>query len=284
MLLRSRQRGQTVRVLDDRDLPAARAVLAADPVAHCFVASRVEACGLDAWRLGAEMWGIGEGAALSSLCFSGANLLPVAADVGALRAYAERARRQGRRCSSLVGPAEDTLTLWHLLEPHWGSARAVRPDQPLMAIEAPAQVTGDSRVRRVRSDELELLLPACIAMFTEEVGVSPVADGGDLYRSRVAELIRSGRSFARIDGGRVVFKAEIGAVAQGVCQVQGVWVDPELRGTGLGLTGTAAVVDLARRTLAPIVSLYVNGFNAPARRVYDLVGFRQVGTYASILF
>jgi uncharacterized protein len=38
------------------------------------------------------------------------------------------------------------------------------------------------------------------------------------------------------------------------------------------------------REVAPGVSLYVNDFNAPARRAYERVGFVQVGSFASILF
>ena len=121
-------------------------------------------------------------------------------------------------------------------------------------------------------------------MFTEEVGVSPVADGSDLYRTRVAELIRAGRSFARIEAGRVLFKAEIGAATAEACQVQGVWVDPALRGRGLGTAGTAAVASDALRRVAPAVSLYVNGFNTAARAAYAKVGFVQEGTFASVLF
>jgi hypothetical protein len=137
----------------------------------------------------------------------------------------------------------------------------------------------------VRLDELDLLLPASIAMFTEEVGVSPVAgDGGVLYRARVRELVAAGRAFARFDGDRIVFKAEIGAATSAACQVQGVWVDPKWRGRGLSVPGMAAVVEACRRDLAPAVSLYVNDFNAPARRAYERVGFAQVGTFASILF
>ncbi len=72
-------------------------------------------------------------------------------------------------------------------------------------------------------------------MFTEEVGVSPlVGDGGLLYQARVAELVGSGRSFARFDAdGNVVFKAEIGAATDRACQIQGVWVAPEHRGRGV---------------------------------------------------
>ncbi len=137
----------------------------------------------------------------------------------------------------------------------------------------------------VRPDELDTLMPAAVAMFTEEVGVSPLRlDGGAGYRARVADLIRSGQSLAWIQDGEVVFKAEIGAVSRAVCQVQGVWVAPGRRGRGIGAAGTAAVVEYARRAVAPVVSLYVNDFNTPARAAYQRVGFREVGRYSSVLF
>ena len=95
-------------------------------------------------------------------------------------------------------------------------------------------------MRPVREDELDILLPACIDMFTEEVGVSPVAAGdGALYRARVRELVLAGRALARIENGRVLFKAELGSVSSQACQVQGVWVRPELRGQGLAAPGMA---------------------------------------------
>ena len=36
--------------------------------------------------------------------------------------------------------------------------------------------------------------------------------------------------------------------------------------------------------MAPTVSLYVNDFNTAALAVYERVGFRRVGTYATVLF
>jgi predicted GNAT family acetyltransferase len=129
------------------------------------------------------------------------------------------------------------------------------------------------------------LLPAAIAMFTEEVGVSPTSgDGGILYRARVAELIAEGRAFALIEDGRVLFKAEIGSATAQACQIQGVWVEPSLRGQGLGTRGTAAVVHHALDAVSPVVSLYVNDYNLPARRAYERVGFATVGTFTSVLF
>ena len=198
--------------------------------------------------------------------------------------FAERARRAGRHSSSIVGPSEPVETMWSLLSRSWGPARDVRR-QPLMAIDRRPLVDPEPGVRRVRVDELDTLLPACVAMFTEEVGVSPVAaDGGALYRARVAELIAEGHAFALVEGGRVLFKAEIGSATAQACQIQGVWVDPALRGAGLGTRGTAAVVNHALDAVSPVVSLYVNDYNHPARRAYERVGFTTVGSFTSVLF
>ncbi|MFE3829085.1 GNAT family N-acetyltransferase [Streptomyces sp. NPDC059092] len=276
----------TTRVLEPSELGAALAILESEPVANAFVTSRVQVAGLDPWRLGGEMWGWYEDGRLRSLCYAGANLVPICATPEAVRAFADRARRTGRRCSSIVGPAAPTAALWRLLEPNWGPAREVRAHQPLMVTEElAAAVAPDPFVRRIRKDELAVIMPACVAMFTEEVGVSPLAgDGGLLYQARVAELVGSGRSFARIEDGRVLFKAEIGAATSQACQIQGVWVDPEFRGRGLSESGMAAVVRYALADVAPIVSLYVNDYNAPARASYRRVGFHEVGAFMSVLF
>jgi predicted GNAT family acetyltransferase len=276
----------TTRVLEPSELGAALAILESEPVANAFVTSRVRVAGLDPWRLGGEMWGWYEDGRLRSLCYSGANLVPICATPEAVRGFAERARRAGRRCSSIVGPAHSTAQLWRLLEPSWGPAREVRAHQPLMVTEQlSATVAPDPFVRRIRKDELETIMPACVAMFTEEVGVSPLAgDGGLLYQARVAELVGAGRAFARIENGQVLFKAEIGAATSRACQVQGVWVDPAYRGRGLSETGMAAVVRYALADVAPVVSLYVNDYNTPARASYRRVGFHEVGAFMSVLF
>jgi predicted GNAT family acetyltransferase len=278
------------RLLDDRDYPAVRALLAADPVGSCMVSARVEAAGLDPWRLGGELWAADirngrSGSRLGGLCFSGPNLIPLSGNAAAVRSFAERALRRRRICSSLVGPAEQVLGLWNELEGEWGPAREVRPDQPLMALDGPPAVPADPLVRPVRPDELDRYLPAAIAMFMEEVGVDPRAgDGGAGYRARVGELISAGRAFARFDDGEVVFKAEIGALSTAVGQVQGVWVHPDRRGQGLGAAGTAAVVAHLVRGMGRTASLYVNGYNTPALAAYRKIGFEQVGQYATVLF
>ncbi|HEX4724106.1 MAG TPA: GNAT family N-acetyltransferase [Pseudonocardiaceae bacterium] len=277
------------RLLNDRDLFAVRSILDSDPVASCMVSARVEVAGLEPWRLGGEMWGADtralRGGKLDGLCFAGPNLVPLYGNQSALRIFADRAARRGRMCSSLVGPAEQVLGLWDELATDWGPAREIRADQPLMAMGTMPLVPVDPLVRQVRTDELDRYLPAAVAMFIEEVGVDPCADDGGLsYRARVAELIGAGRAFARFEAGEVVFKAEIGSLCGKVGQIQGVWVHPDRRGHGLATHGTAAVVDRLVRGLSRSASLYVNGYNTPARAAYRRIGFRQVGSYATVLF
>jgi predicted GNAT family acetyltransferase len=279
----------SLRLLDRRDLDAALDLCARDLVTNLFVASRLQAHGVTSRHTGWELWGWFDGGELVSMCWSGANLVPVEATPEATEAFAGHARRAGRRCSSLVGPAPTVLDLWSRLEPTWGPAREVRTRQPLMALDGAPAVAPDPSVRRGRMDELEMLVPACVAMFTEEVGYSPVAaDGGAVYRGQVTSLVASGRSFVRVDAGpggrQVVFKAELGSVTRDAVQVQGVWVRPERRGEGLAAPGMAAVAGIVRAEIAPVVSLYVNDYNERAIRAYRRVGFREVGTYATVLF
>jgi predicted GNAT family acetyltransferase len=155
----------------------------------------------------------------------------------------------------------------------------------MLVIDTAPQVASDPRVRPASLDDIDVLFPASVAMFTEELGISPlVPDGGAAYRRRVAQLIRQGRSLLVIEDGQVLFKAEVGVVADGVAQIQGVWVDPSHRGQHVSEPAMAAVVNLARQSFAPTVSLYVNDFNQAALASYRRVGFRQVGEFATVLF
>ena len=266
-------------------MPRVHALLERDPVTNVFVDYRVRMTGLDPRWLGGEMWGYVEDGELVSLCHAAANLVPVSATPKALEVFSTRALARGRTCSSIVGPEGQVADFWHSVEPWWGPARLVRDAQPFMTIAGPPAVEPDPAVRRVRPDEFELLYPACVDMFTEEVGISPEAGGGrELYQTRVRQLISKGLAYARIEDDQVLFKAEIGAVTPHACQVQGVWVPPARRGEGLSVPGMAAVSALAMRDVAPVVTLYVNAHNAAARRSYERVGFVETCRFTTILF
>jgi predicted GNAT family acetyltransferase len=274
-----------LRLLGPADLPAMLELCGRDPVVNVFADFRSRLTQLEPRWLGGEMWGYQVDGRLVSACHAAANLVPVQATPEALAAFAERALALPRRCATIVGPSSAVGPLWHLLAPHWEPARDVRPDQPHLQISGPPAVDPDPLVRRTVAADLDALYPACVAMYTEEVGVSPeLGGGGELYRARVAQLVAKGWSFARIEDGRVVFKAEVAAASPYACQVQGVYVDPSRRGEGLAAAGIAAVVRLALRQIAPVGSLYVNAHNTPARRAYERAGFVQSELFTTVMF
>jgi predicted GNAT family acetyltransferase len=274
-----------LRDLNSSDLGQLWDLIDTDPDAYCVVAERVRVGELESSSSGGPTWGWFVEGRLRSALYVGANLMPIDATATALAAFGARLRAAGRRSSAIVGYRSDVLELWQHLKPVWSAAREVREDQPLMVMSDPPLVDQDDEVVQIAMTDLDAIMSPSVAMFTEEVGVSPIASGRGLaYRARVASSILEGRTYARFHEGAVVFKAEVGAVGRGSCQLQGVWIDPRLRGTGIAIPAVAAVVAAATRDHAPRVSLYANRHNTAALHTYQRVGFRQVGTFATILF
>jgi len=276
---------QGVRVLDGTDLDAFLTLAGQDPVVNVFADHRARTTNLEPRWLGGEVWGRFDGGDLVAACHVGANLVPVQCNADDARAFAERALTRSRSVSTIVGPHQAVETFWHTVSGSWGQPRELRWRQPHLEISGAPLVDPDPAVRRTVRSDLDELYPACVAMYTEEVGVSPEAGGGaELYRARVSQLISRGWSFARFDEGRLVFKAEVACASPRAAQIQGVYVPPDLRGRGLATAGMAAVVRHVQHHVAPVVSLYVNDWNLAARRAYERVGFVQTETFSTVMF
>jgi predicted GNAT family acetyltransferase len=274
-----------VRPLGTSDLDAFLALAARDPVVNVFAEYRARTTTLEPRWLGGEMWGRFDAGTLVAACHVGANLVPVQCGPDDARAFAERALTRGRTVSTIVGPQEAVEAFWNGVASGWGKPRETRWRQPHLEIATGPSIAPDPEVRRTTRADLDELYPACVAMYTEEVGISPeYGGGGELYRARVSQLVNRGWSFARFDAGRLVFKAEVACATPQAAQIQGVWVPPDRRGEGLAAAGMAAVVDLVRREIAPVVSLYVNHWNEPARRTYEKVGFVETARFATVMF
>ncbi|WP_134767435.1 GNAT family N-acetyltransferase [Nocardioides sp. 1609] len=274
-----------VRVLGPADLEAFLALAGRDPVTNVFALYRARTTSLEPRWLGGEMWGRYADGELVAACHVGANLVPIEANDDDARAFAERALTRSRTATTIVGPHEAVRTFWNAVAGSWGRPRESRWMQPHLVIDGPPAVEPDPLVRRTERGDLPVLYPACVAMYTEEVGVSPELGGtGDLYRARVTQLMSRGWSFARFDDGRLVFKAEVACATDDAAQIQGVWVPPEHRGKGLATAGMAAVVEIVRAEIAPTVSLYVNEWNHPARRAYRRAGFRESTRFSTVMW
>ena len=275
-----------IRALDVHSIDLVRNLIEQDPVRHCFLAARLEQTKQSRFRPSyPDLLGYFDDGNLKSVLMTGANIVPVNTSLIARQEFATVLNRSGRRSSSIVGPAEEVLDLWSRVSASWGPAREVRSNQPVLSMRTNSSVEIDHDVRYSNLSDLEDLVPACIAMFTEEVGISPTINGGgNAYRNRISELVSSRRSFVKYLGSELVFKAEIGTVGAGVAQIQGVWVKPEYRGKRISVSAMAAVVKLVLADVAPVVSLYVNDYNEVALKTYRSVGFEQVDTFATVLF
>lgn len=273
-----------VQALKPAHLEEVLEVCARDLAANVFVAARVLEGALAA-QPGALL-GYRQDGELRSLCWSSANVVPVECTEEAVTAFADKVRRSRRHCASILGPAAQVAELWRLLRGSWGPARAVRQRQPLMSTQhRPSQlgVELDPRVRPATAAEVDLVFPAAAHMFTGEIGYPPYSGSGQTYRASLLSLIERGHTYVVVEDGEVIFKADIGSVALGCAQVQGVWLAPRLRGRGLAVPAMAAVVEQVMEDRAPWVTLYVNDFNASARATYARVGFEDVGTFSTVL-
>ena len=283
--IRSGASSAALRILRDEDTAQLWDLAAADPVANIFMLSHLETARTAApTAAGGRTVGVFDGGTLVGACWAGVNVVPVGLDADTAPEVGSYLARSRNRFSSIFGPSEAVLSIWSQLRPSSPDPFDVRPDQPLLQITAESDVAPAPGLRAALPHELDVLLPACTAMFEEEVGYSPVSNGDRHYRQRVKGLIERRQSLVDIDAaGQVVFKAELGTVSSQAVQIQGVWMNPAYRGQGLSRSYMSAVVDAALE-VAPITSLYVNSYNAPARATYEAVGFTQVGTFATILF
>ena len=274
-----------IRLLGADDVDAALDLCARDPAANVFVASRILDGGLGAGSTAAH--GHFVDGRLESFVWSHANVVPVGTTSESWGLLAGQVKRMRRRSASFLGPRDEVLGLWHQAGAVFPRPRAMRCEQPLMASSTPPSQLGfriDERVRPARLDEVDLVLPAAEHMFTHEIGYRPYTGSPAFYRDSIARLIRQGRTYVVRDGRRVIFKADIGSVALDACQIQGVWLAPDLRGQGLAAGFMASVLEQTMGTHAPFATLYVNDYNVAAMSTYARVGMRRVGTFATILF
>lgn len=256
--------------------------LAQNPVENLFLASKVDAYGVDRRRLGKLFAYVRDGE-ITSLLLDGGTLFVAGHDPEATALFASQLG-QIRRCTSILGPAVPVLRLFVALAERWpgawGSISNVRRRQPLMLLEEPPEPAPDPRVRQLTVDDFPSYLDASVAMYTDEIGSSPFRYGSG-YERFVMQRLVGGEAFGIVENGRVIFKADLGPKLGDQAQLQGVWVLPDLRGQGLSVPALSGMLRLAMRQW-PAISLYVNDFNTAAIRSYEKLGFVEVGALATV--
>jgi uncharacterized protein len=214
---------------------------------------------------------------LTALCHAGANLVPSGAGTGAFAPVAAASHAR-----MIIGELDAVSELWEAARDLLPPAREDRPHQPVYAITVPP-APGGTGLRAATPADLDRLVPACAAAHELELHLDPLARDPDAFRWRTSAQIDEGRSWIWIAQDIILFKAEASSWTPDAVQLQQVWVDPEVRGLGLGARGLRDLVRLLLQT-TPTVTLFVRAENAPAIATYDSIGMRKVLEYRSILF
>jgi predicted GNAT family acetyltransferase len=118
-------------------------------------------------------------------------------------------------------------------------------------------------------------------MAYEESGVDPMEVDPEGFLARCARRIEKGRVWALVEGGRLIFKADIQADTQDVIYLEGVWVNPAERGGGVGRRCLSRLCEsLLTRTKA--ICVLVNEENEKAHTFYRMCNFKARGVYDTI--
>ncbi|HJE50447.1 MAG TPA: GNAT family N-acetyltransferase [Tessaracoccus flavescens] len=271
-----------VRALTAADRDATLNFLAQRPVENLFLASKVATFGIDRRRVG-QLYAYERDGEITSVMLDGGTIFVAGFDPHALPAFVGQLGPI-RRCSSILGPAVSVLGLFLGLAERWkgswGNVSNVRKRQPLMLLEQAPAVDQDPRVRLLTEDDYSSYLDASVHMYTDEIGSSPFKYGSG-YERFVLQRLRDRDAYGIVEDGKVIFKADLGPKWGDQAQLQGVWVDPALRGQGISVPALSAMMHQAMDRF-PRISLYVNDFNTPAIRSYEHLGFREVGALATV--
>lgn len=140
-------------------------------------------------------------------------------------------------------------------------------------------VTDDMRLATL--DDLELIAPVHAALAEEESGVNPLEKNRAAFLARCARRIEQKRVWVVVKDNQLIFKADIQAETPEMVYLEGIYVNPEVRGTGVGRKCLTRITsDLLKRTHS--ICVLANEDNTRAHAFYRMCGFRLISNYDTI--
>ena len=199
---------------------------------------------------------------------------------GALRAFAELAQGQ-RGAHMILGEQEMIRGFWGHYAPAGQVPRLFCRElffEQRWPVRACEPVPG---LRLATLEDLMLVKPVHAAMAYNESGVNPLDVDLAGFRLRCARRIENGRVWVLVEGGELVFKADVASETPECTYVEGVYVDPASRQQGVGLR---CLSQLGRTLLERSASLcaLVGEQNLVAQSLFLKAGYRLRGYYDTI--
>lgn len=198
----------------------------------------------------------------------------------AIEAFARLAQRC-RNAHMVLGEQDKVETFWSYYA-DGGQAPRLFCRELLLEQRWPIEVReAVPGLRPATLSELDLVVPAHAQSALDESGVDPLQVDPEGFRQRCARRIEQGNTWVWIENGRLIFKAEVITDSSLVSYLEGVWVDPQERGNGIG---SRCMAQLGRSLLSRSTSvcLLVNEKSEGARAFYKSAGYKVIGCYDTI--
>ena len=147
------------------------------------------------------------------------------------------------------------------------------------AVEVESEIEG---LRLAMPEDLDLVAPVHAGLAEAGSGINPLDVDPAGFRARCLRRIEQGRVWLIVgDDGELVFKADVQAQTPEVVYLEGVYISPEARGTGVGRNCLKQLSrELLLRTRA--ICLLANVENSRAHYFYRMCGFRLRDVYDTI--
>jgi hypothetical protein len=205
----------------------------------------------------------------------------VAADTpAALRAFARVAQAE-QNAHVILGEQEMVGRFWGHYAPAGQTPRLFCREllfEQRWPVPAREPVEG---LRPATLEDLMLVMPVHAAMAYEESGVNPIDVDLHGFRMRCARRIEHGRVWVLVEGGNLLFKADLASDTPECVYLEGVYVDPASRQKGYGLR---CLSQLGRGLLerTKTVSALVNEQNLAAQALFQKAGYKLHGLFDTV--
>ena len=252
------------------------ALLAQDPVRGIHLRSMIDDRGLCSPAHRGSFYGYFVHGRLTGVALLGHYIICYGDDA-AFAAFADAAVKSKANSRVLFGPQADVESIWGHLSQQGRETKHVQTHQ-WMVCEKARLPLGALQLRRANLDEAPLVAVAQAETIQQECGYDPRNNDPEGFLRRVADRIGRGRTWVRVDDGRVVFKAELMSVTPEAVYLEGIWTHPACRNRGIARECVSELVHrLLRRHKA--ICLVVEEQNITAQRVYQKVGFVLANSY-----
>jgi len=193
----------------------------------------------------------------------------------AMKAFAEKAKSDRVAINLIMSEHEDALKFWQY---YAGTAEPKLTCTELLFETGFPMLVRECEfdVRTARADELEQIAEAHAEVAFIESGTDPMVKDREGFLKRAARRIEMGRTFVVFESGRLLFKADIIAEADGIVYLEGIYVAPECRGKGIG-SKCLSRLNLMLLERADKVCMLSNVRFEHAHRSFEKAGYRVTG-------